>query len=416
MSDPTRFSAETATMSPVVVVLALALLLGLQPVTTDLYLPTLPALRTDLNAPMGGVQLTLSVLMMSFGLGQLLLGPVADRVGRRPVLLSGLLLYTAAALLAAMAPSITLVVLCRAVQGLGLAAAVVCARAMLRDLYEPQQGARIMAKAMSGLGLIAMLSPALGGLIAAAWGWRAAMLALACFSACALVFVAARVPETLRQRNPHATQMRPLLAAWRHIALHRSFVAYGLMNSLSYGALYTFLAGSSFIYIGVLGSSRQSYGLLVGICAGTYMLGTFWCRHLLRNKTLPETIGLGAFFTLAGAVLMAAIAFGAPATPLTITIAQCLFIFGHGVLQPCGQAGVVGPFPRHAGAASALSGFAIAATAFAVGAWLSLALDQSIAPWALTHAFLALLCALTAWTLVQRLDRAVGSVIQSSPG
>lgn len=396
-------------MSPAVAVLALALLLGLQPVTTDLYLPALPALRDGLNAPMGGVQLTLSALMICFGLGQLLLGPVADRVGRRPVLLLGLLLYTVSATLAALSPTITLVVLFRAVQGLGLAASVVCARAMLRDLFEPLQGARIMAKALSGLALIAMLSPALGGLIAAAWGWRASMLAIAGFSACALAFTAIYVPETLRRRNAQATHLLPLLGAWRHIATHRGFVAYGLMTSLSYGALYSFLAGSSFIYIDLLGSSRQTYGLLVAICAGTYMLGTFWCRHLLHRKSLPETIRLGAFFTLAGAALMAAIGFGAPATTFTITVAQCLFIFGHGVLQPCGQAGVVGPFPRHAGAASALSGFSIAATAFGVGAWLSLALDQSVAPWALTHACLALLCALTAWTLVQRVDASVSA-------
>lgn len=416
MSDQTKSGVGAMAMSPAVAVLALALLLGLQPVTTDLYLPALPAMRADLAAPMGGVQLTLSALMICFGLGQLLLGPVADRVGRRPVLLLGLLLYTVAAVLAALSPTIGMVVLCRAVQGLGLAASVVCARAMLRDLYDPLQGARIMARALSGLGLIAMLSPALGGLIAAAWGWRASMLTIAAFSACALAFTALRVPETLRQRNAQATHLRPLLSAWRHIALHPGFVAYGLMTSLSYAALYTFLAGSSFIYIGVLGTSRQTYGLLVGICAGTYMLGTFWCRHLLRHKTLPETIRLGAFFTLAGAVLMVAIASGAPATALTITLAQCLFIFGHGVLQPCGQAGVVGPFPRHAGAASALSGFAIAATAFGVGAWLSLALDQSVAPWALTHATLALACALTAWTLVQRLDKVKAVATQPSPG
>ena len=416
MSDTGKFSTVAPEMSPAVAVLALALLLGLQPVTTDLYLPALPALRADLAAPMGGVQLTLSALMIAFGLGQLLLGPVADRMGRRPVLLAGLLLYTVAAVLAALSPSIGIVVLCRAVQGLGLAAAVVCARAMLRDLFEPLQGARIMARALSGLGLIAMLSPAVGGLVAAAWGWRASMLAIAVFSACALAFTALRVSETLRQRNPNATRLRDLLSAWRHIARHPDFVAYGLMTSLSYGALYTFLAGSAFIYIDVLGTSRQSYGLLVGICAGTYMLGTFWCRHLLRQKTLPEAIRLGAFFTLAGAASMAAIAFGAPATPLTITIAQCLFIFGHGVLQPCGQAGVVGPFARHAGAASALSGFAIAATAFGVGAWLSLALDQSVAPWAFTHASLAFACALTAWTLVQRVGKVHGVATQPSPG
>jgi len=146
-------------MTAATAVLALALLLGLQPVTTDVYLPALPALRADLGAAMSAVQLTLSALMVCFGFGQLLLGPLADRIGRRPVLLAGLMLYTLAAAFAALSPTIEMVILCRAVQGLGLAAAVVCARAMLRDLYEPQQGAQIMAKALTGLGVIAMLSP-----------------------------------------------------------------------------------------------------------------------------------------------------------------------------------------------------------------------------------------------------------------
>jgi len=392
-------------MTAATAVLALALLLGLQPVTTDVYLPALPALRADLGAAMSAVQLTLSALMVCFGFGQLLLGPLADRIGRRPVLLAGLMLYTLAAAFAALSPTIEMVILCRAVQGLGLAAAVVCARAMLRDLYEPQQGAQIMAKALTGLGVIAMLSPTLGGLVAAQFGWRTAMGVIAVFSACALMFIALRVPETLKVRNPQATRLMPLLGAWRQIAQHPTFVAYGLLTSLSYGALYSFLAGSSFIYIGLLGASRPHYGLLVGACSGVYVLGTLWCRSMLRRKTVPEAIARGAFFTLAGALAMAALALGGEASLITVTAAQALFIFGHGVLQPCSQAGVVGPFPRQAGAASALSGFAIAATAFGVGAWLGVALDGRIAPWAWTIAGFAALSALTSWTLVQRLGR-----------
>lgn len=390
-----------------VAILALALLLGLQPVTTDLYLPALPALRAALAAPMAGVQLTLSALMIAFGLGQLLLGPVADRVGRRPVLLAGLAVYVLAALGAAASATIELLVAWRALQGLGLAAAVVCGRAMLRDWFEPQQGAQVMARALTGLGLIAMLSPGLGGLIAAQWGWRAALLATGAFGAIALIYVALRVPESLAARNPRALEPRQLLAGWTVVLGHPVFRAYGLMTALAYATLYTFLAGSSFALIGRLQVSREAYGLMLASCAGIYVLGTLLCRRLLPRLGLAATVKRGAMFTAAGGLLVASLALAGIVSVPALLVPQWLLIFGHGVLQPCGQAGAVGPFPQRAGAASALSGFLIALAAFGVGAWLSYALAGAAVPnsplvLALTLSFFAAATALTAWTLVQR--------------
>jgi MFS transporter, DHA1 family, multidrug resistance protein len=146
----------------------LALLLGLQALTTDLYLPALPMLAQDLAAPMPAVQMTMAALIFSFGVAQLVWGPVADRVGRRPVLIAGLVLYALAALGAACAGSIGQVIFWRGVQGAGMSAAVVCARAMVRDLYEPHEGAHVMSHALTGLGFIAVASPIAGGLLSSA--------------------------------------------------------------------------------------------------------------------------------------------------------------------------------------------------------------------------------------------------------
>ena len=168
---------------------ALALLLGLQPATTDIYLPALPLLARELAAPMAGVQLTMSALILSFGIAQLFWGPVADRLGRRPVLLAGLAAYAVASVAGALAGHIEALVFWRAVQGATMAAAVVCARAMVRDLYEPTEGAKVMSLSLSGLGVIAITGPALGGLVAAAWGWRAALALVAAFGAATLAFV-----------------------------------------------------------------------------------------------------------------------------------------------------------------------------------------------------------------------------------
>ena len=191
--------------SPVVIAL-LTLLLGLQPLTTDLYLPALPMLARELAAPMSAVQLTMSALILAFGVAQLVWGPVSDHFGRRPVLLGGLALYTLAGMAATVATGIGWLIVARTVQGATLAAAVVCARAMVRDLYEPHRGAHVMSLGLSGLGVLAISGPLLGGVLAAAFGWRSTMMAVAVSGALVWLFVWRFVPETIRRRNPNATR------------------------------------------------------------------------------------------------------------------------------------------------------------------------------------------------------------------
>ena len=161
-------------MSGAFVVLALSLLLGIQPVTTDLYLPALPSLTHALGASVGQAQLTLSGLLLAFGCSQLVWGPVSDRFGRKPVLLLGLSIYTLAAVGSAFAGTIDTLLAWRLAQGAAMGAVVMCARALVRDLYAPEAGARAISKGLSGLGVIACLSIPLGGVVAELWGWRAA--------------------------------------------------------------------------------------------------------------------------------------------------------------------------------------------------------------------------------------------------
>src|SRR6476659_5530317 len=149
-------------LSPALVVVVLTLLLGIQPVTTDLYLPALPTIARSFAAPASATQQTLAALIICFGLGQLVCGPLSDRYGRRPVLLGGLALYTVAGVLGALAASIEALIGWRALQGLAMAAAVTGGRSTIRDLYPPLDGARVMSRAMSGLGIIAFASPLLG--------------------------------------------------------------------------------------------------------------------------------------------------------------------------------------------------------------------------------------------------------------
>ncbi|WP_029000291.1 Bcr/CflA family efflux MFS transporter [Azohydromonas australica] len=395
-------AASRPAVSSGVVALALALLLGLQPVTTDLYLPALPRLTRAFGATTAQSQLTMSALILAFGIGQLFWGPVADRFGRRPVLLLSLALYTLASAGGAAAPAIEWLILWRTLQGAALAAVVVCARAMVRDLYEPHEGAHVMSKGMSGLGLIAISSPMLGGALAVALGWRAPLGAVAAIGALALAFVALRLPESLAQRNPHALRLGPLAASVREVLAHRTFRAWSALVASTYGGLFAILALSSFVYIEVLGLTPGQYGIALASGSVAYLLGTFFCRRWLLRHGLDGAVRRGAGFSLAGGLSMAALALAGVQEVWAVLLPQWLYSFGHGIHQPCGQAGAVGPFPRSAGVAAALNGFVLAATAFAVGLWVGHAMNGTTRPLGLVVGLFGIVTATVGWTLVQR--------------
>jgi DHA1 family bicyclomycin/chloramphenicol resistance-like MFS transporter len=408
MLPPTPSATARADLSPLFVATALALLLGIQPLTTDLYLPALPALTRELQAPMAAVQLTMSGLILAFGLAQLVLGPVSDRFGRRPVLRAGLVVYTLCALGSAAVPSIELLVLLRVLQGIAMAACVVCARAMVRDLYAPHEGTRVMARALGGLGVIAILGPVAGGLALAAGGWRLPLGLVGLVSLAMAVALWHRLPETAPHRDPDAMRPGPLLRRWREVLSHPTFIACTALSSATYGGLFVVLGGSAFIYMRELGLSAPAYGLVMASGSTAYLLGTFACRRWLSRHGVPGAVARGAVATLAGGLLMLGGALGGAVETLgvwALLLPQWLYAFGHGVHQPCGQAGAVGPFPQAAGTASAMSGFVLAAVAFLVGLGLGVLLEgpgPKLVGYAAAVATGALATTLVAWTLVQR--------------
>jgi DHA1 family bicyclomycin/chloramphenicol resistance-like MFS transporter len=384
------------------VVFVLSLLLGIQPVTTDLYLPALPAITSGFGGTLSQAQLTLSGMLLAFGLSQMVWGPVSDRFGRRPVLLMGLGLYVVAAIGALLATSMDWLIVWRVLQGAAMGAAVMAGRAIVRDLYAPEEGARILSKALSGLGVIAALSAPTGSWLASAWGWRAAMGALAVFSAFTLLVVALRFVESLPERRPQATQLAVLLRTWRHILSNTTFWTYALLATVSYAGLFTFLGSSSFVFINVLGLSRVNYGWVMFAMANSYLAGTFLCRFLLLRMGVQRTVMLAGGLTLTGGTVLGVLPHLGLIHPLAVLLPYCVFMVGHGIHQPCGQSGSVGPFPQAAGAASALSGLMMMLVAFGVGSWLGWRMDGTVFP--LVHGvwFWSAAIAAVAWVLVPR--------------
>ena len=389
-------------MSPGMVVLVLSMLLGIQPVTTDLYLPALPALTEGFGAPMSQAQLTLSALLLAFGTSQLIWGPLSDRFGRRPILLWGLFAYTLASVGSTLASSMTVLIIWRIVQGAAMGAAVMCARAIVRDLYQPLEGARAMSKGLSGLGVLACISAPLGGLLSELFGWRMALMALAVFGAATLALISLRFEETLAQKNPRALQPATLLRTWFHILRNPTFLAFSLLTAASYGGLFTFLATSSFVFIKVLGLTKTHYGLIMFSMCFCYLTGTFICRRLLPRFGVRRSVAVAACLTLAGGTLMGALAWAGIQNVWAIMLPYYLFMLGHGVHQPCGQSGAVGPFPQAAGAASALNGFLMMVVAFGMGGWLGTHMDGTVRPLTNGVWFWSALIAATAWTVSQK--------------
>jgi MFS transporter, DHA1 family, multidrug resistance protein len=389
-------------MSPVVIVVLLTLLLGIQPVATDLYLPALPTLQHELGAGIAPAQLTLSALIIAFGVSQLIAGPLSDRFGRRPVLLWGTALYTIACTGGALAPDIESLIAWRALQGVAIATAVTSGRSVVRDLFRPIDGAKTMSRALGGLGVIAMVAPLVGGLLVHLLGWRSALAAPALFGAATFGFVAWKFVETIPVRNADALRLAPLAADWRAILAHPTFRAWVGLLSCTYGGLFVFLMASSTVIIQQRGASRLIYGAMLSTIALSYITGTVWCRRLLVRYGMAGAVRRASWFSLVGGLSLIALDIAGARSIWAVLLPQVIFMIGHGVHQSCGQAGAIGPFPEKAGAASALTGFLMMSVAFAAGVALGPLMHGESWPMTAGIALFSVLVAVIAQTAIQR--------------
>jgi DHA1 family bicyclomycin/chloramphenicol resistance-like MFS transporter len=395
-----------AAMGPVLVVLVVTLATAVQPLGTDLYLAALPSIRNEYAAPVGVVQLTLAVLVFSFGLSQLLWGPAADRFGRRPVLVAGFLLCAAGAGLGALAPSIEVLIAARALQGVGIAATMVCGRAMVRDLFEQQHGTHVMTIAMSVLACMTMLIPVTGALLTQTLGWRSTLCSMAACGLVGMALVLLRVPETARALKPDALQLAPLFAGYARIARNPAFQSWTFLNSCGYAANFGFFSSSAYLFIETFGVSRVAFGLVIGGASVSYLIGTFLCRRWIAAHGIVTSVRRAGFLSLAAAALLIAPQLANAHTPISLAAGLWLMLLAYGIHQPCGHVGMATPFPLHAGAASALGGFIFAAAAFACGTWMGVMYRSgSAAVLSLTTGVLVAATGLIALTLVQRHGR-----------
>ncbi|MCX8086430.1 MAG: multidrug effflux MFS transporter [Rhodocyclaceae bacterium] len=386
-------------MSPTIILWLIAGCLMLQPLSTDLYLASLPHLAAAFHASPAEVQQTLSMFVIGFGSAQLVSGPLSDRFGRRPVLLWGLIVYVAASFACALAPTLAALSAARLVQAIGCCTAAVVARALIRDLYAPAEGAKVMAKASSLLSLAPLFGPILGSYLQVLFGWRAAFLFHTLFGS-ALLFAARRwLLETNAHQNPAATRPAQLFATYRRLASAESFWCWALPGALSYAAIFAFISGSSFVLIEVLGVPTEYYGYCFACGVTGYLAGTLLCRRLIAKLGLAATLTAGATLSLCSGLLFLALVAAGFNHWSVVVLSLFLTMLAHGINFPCAQTGAVAPFPREAGAAAGLLGCLAMLAALATGTWVGQSHDGTLVPLAATSAVIGLALFASAWAL-----------------
>ena len=379
--------------------------LSLQPLSTDLYLASLPALREHFAGSVSSVQLTLSAFLAGFALSQLIAGPLSDRFGRRPVAIGGCGLYVGASLAGMVAPSLAVLIGARVLQAIAVCCTVVCARAIVRDLYEAEAGARVLARALTWMGIVPIAGPVAGGLLQAGLGWRANFAALTLLGAILLAAALRTLPETNRHLDASATDLRALARNYARIAASRRFWSYALPVTGSYSALFCFISSASFVLIEIFGIPPQRFGFAYALVTVGYLLGTMALRSVLGRLGLVGSVRAGATVALASGAAMAALALAGVRTLPAVMVPMFLAVTAHGFIQPACQIGAIDPFPRQAGAAAALMGFTMLAVAAAAGWAVGAMHDGSTRPLALGVAVCGAFCALSAWGLLRREPR-----------
>jgi DHA1 family bicyclomycin/chloramphenicol resistance-like MFS transporter len=387
----------------------------LQPISTDLYLASLPGLAQRFGASITMVQLTLSVWVAAFGTMQLVAGPLSDRLGRRPVLGGGLGLYAAASIACALAPSLGMLIAARFFQAVGCCAVVVVARALVRDVYPPHAGARAVAQASTILAFGPLVGPILGSLLEVHFGFRAAFVVHTLLAGLLLAASLALLGET----NPHPDRRatRPSVVAANYALVLRSpeFRAYTLVGSASYGGLFAFISGSSFVLIRVLQVPTAWFGFAFAFCVCGYLAGTILCRRRLARMSVQRTLRAGATLSLASGVVMAALALAGVRHWAAVLGPGFLYFLAHGINFPCGQAGSVAAFPRHAGAASGLFGFIVMIAAALTGEWIGATHNGTVYPLALTMAAFTVVLFTAVFGWVARLPGAAVTLESAPP-
>ncbi|HEY9897929.1 MAG TPA: multidrug effflux MFS transporter [Pantanalinema sp.] len=344
----------------------LGALTAIGPMSIDMYLPSLPTIARELGASTASVQLTLALFFVGLALGQLIYGPLSDRVGRKGPLISGLVLYVAASAGCAIAPNITALIAFRMLQALGGCAALVISRAMVRDLYPPREAAQVFSLMTLVMGVAPIVAPLAGGYLMAALGWRAVFGAQVAFGLTLLALAALALSETRDAERRRAEPAASLSLDYRVLLSDRRFLGFALSGGAIQAGMFAYISGSPFVFIELFQVPAEAFGWIFGANA-LGLIGASQVNGLMLRTRAPErilrlTILMPALFGLSLAALVSTKigGFWGVALPLFGYLAALGFVF------PNVTAAALSEHGKRAGLAAAVMGalqFCLAALA-----------------------------------------------------
>jgi DHA1 family bicyclomycin/chloramphenicol resistance-like MFS transporter len=337
----------------------LALLIGMTavgPLSLNILAPAMPGLIVTFGAEAGTVQLTLSLFLLGMAVSQLVLGPLSDRFGRRPVMLAGLALTVAANLAALAATSIAEIILARAGQAFGATAGIVIARAVIRDLYDRDRSASMIGWVTMAMVVAPMIAPLIGGGLDTVFGWQAIFLFAGLFTVAVLAWTVFELPETRAVVTSEG--FARFLGDAKSLLTDPAFIGYGLVSTFNSAMFFTFIGGAPHVVVTIMHRSSAEYGLWFVVLSLTYMAGNFTAGRWSARLGVDVMIRAGVAVTVAGAAIGATWVLLAPhGGPAVIFIPQMIIGFASGFMLPNAIAGAVSVRPQAAGTAAGVTGF-----------------------------------------------------------
>jgi len=380
-------------------------LVAVAPLAMDIYLASMPSMARALAASDEEIQLTLSLYMYAWGAAQIVVGPVTDRFGRRPALIGGLVLFVAASVVCAAAHNVQMLITARIAQAAAMATVAVVPRAVVRDLYAGEQAARMLSLMGVVLGIAPIVAPIIGSHLHVWFGWQANFVFVAAYGAIALACVVSIMPETIRSRNAQATDVRVILGNYARLLRSRTYVGYLLIAAFATSGLFAFIAGSAFVFVTVIGTGEQGFGLLFGIVMLGNMTGSAIGSRLVGRLGIDRMLRYSTRLMVVSGIALAVLAWARVEHPVAIVVPMFLFMAAFMTTMPQATAGALTPFPEIAGSASSLLSFCQLLIASSTALIVGMAFDGTQRPMATTIAAASLLTFAAYQLLVRRKGR-----------
>ena len=381
--------------------LPLMLLVLFSPFGIDIFLTSIPTIQQVFGTDPASAQLTISLFVLSMGVGQVIVGPLADRFGRRPVALAGICLYLASSLLIATTGSFVQLLVWRMLQGLGACATAIVAFSVVRDRFDPRDGARIYSYLNGSLNVVPAMAPLLGGALAQYFGWQSNFYFLAFFALVVLAVIYYRLPET--RPTTASPQKTYSWRVYRKILSHRQFGYYALCSMAAMGMVLCYVIFSTQVLIVELGVSSEAFALLFGANALLIMGCSFLSPKVINRIGRRRSVTLGGAVILLAGVLMAGLYLWQGSSPLGFMAPVALACAGFSLQIGSAASLALEHFPDEAGTAAALHGcFQMLGASLISLVALSLPLNASLA-------LAAVMVAMGGFAMLGRLRRSLGA-------